>query len=354
MHQDIIKELYSEYQLNGYISENRIFDAVVSLKIPLDKVDVICETLLAKGVIIKDDSGDSDDSDFSQVDYELIYKEAVEIDESLATFIDEVKNIKPPQRKEWQTLYRSAQNGNDYARERIIIMNLRTVVRIALWHYKKYAIPLSEAIQDGNRGLVIALDKFDTRKHNNFSQYAAHWVRQLIMRSANPINPLIRFPAHYMDKLFAVSDVVNAHDCHFCDEYTLCPTLINEVIDKMGYGIDETIEILKHFIPLCSVQELLEKNEESLSDYGAFETHMNERHFDRELKKSIEEALDTLTEREMLVIMKRFGLDGADAMTLEQVGEEYGVTRERIRQIESKALRKLRQSHKIKSLKIFW
>jgi len=356
VHQDIVRELYSEYQTNGYISENRIFDVVVGLKIPLDEIDAICELLLMKGVIIKNGNGNSDDSQYdrSQTDFELVYKEVIEIDESLAGYIKEVRNIKPPQHREWKKLFKPSQGGNAYARERIITMNMRTVVRIALWHHKKYGTPISEVIQDGNYGLVMALNKFDIRKHNNFSQYAAFWIRQIIMRHANPINPLIYYPVHFKDRIFAVMEVAETHFCNYCDDYDVCPYLTDEVITKLSCGADEAVEVLWHLVPMESIDDMLDENENAFSDNGLFAAQISDEYYGQELSKGITEILPLLNEREIEVLTLRYGLDGSEPQTLEEVGKLYDITRERIRQIESKALKKLRKSHQTKRIKVFW
>ena len=356
MHQDIIQELYSEYEVYGYISENRIFDVVVRLDIPLDEVDAICEALLSKGVIIKDGGDNADESEYdrSQVDYDVIFKEVLEIDDMLLMYIKQVKDIKPPQHREWMNLYKPAQAGNEYARERLITMNLRVVVRMGLWHHKKYGIPLSDAIQNGNIGLIIALDKFDIGKHNNFATYSSFWIRQIIMRHANPINPLIRYPVHVMDKLLVVYEQARSHKCHLCGTAAFCSKLVKLLTSRLDCKQSETVELLSYLIPMDSIERLHDEDENTFSDKSSFDGKMQEGYYATELRDCINDALCSLTEKEATVMVLRFGLDGTDGSTLEQVGEVFGVTRERIRQIEAKALRKLRKPLISKRLKIFW
>lgn len=356
MHHDIVPLLYSEYQANGYISENRVLDALIGQNLPLDEIDAVCETLLKMGVIIRDDTI-SDEFviyDRSQLDYELLYKEVIDIDDSLAPLIKQIREIVPPQYREWRTLIQSAQNGNAFARERIILMNMRVVVKIALWHYKKYGIPIADAIQDGGCGLIVALVKYDMGRQENFLQYASFWIRQYIMRKANPVNPLIHYPTHYMDRLLVVLEVVEKHSCPVCDDFIACPYLVNGVMDKLSCASEEALEMLSHFTPLDSIERLLDENECIFSDNGYFVAQMSEEQFIAELRQSVIEILSLLDERCKKVLIYRFGLFANANHTLEEVGNLFGVTRERARQIEAKALKRLRKSAKINCLKIFW
>ncbi len=142
MHSNIVDELFNIYKEKGFVTEDIVFDTLIAHNLSLDEVDATCETLLLKGIIIRNDalSQDEDDNfyDRSQIDYEAVFSEVVVIDKTMSPFIEEVRQIRPPQAREWQNLIVQAQNGNDFARERIITMYLRVVVRIALWHYKKY------------------------------------------------------------------------------------------------------------------------------------------------------------------------------------------------------------------------
>jgi len=355
VHKDIVQDLYSEYQINGYISENHVLDSLIGHKLPLDEIDAALETLLAMGVIIRDDSVDVDDIiyDRSQIDYELVFKEVIEIDVSLTLLINEIRDIKPPQHREWQNLMLAAKNGNVYARERIILMYMRVAVNIALWYYKKLNIPLADAIQNGCLGLIMAFEKFDLGRQDSFSQYAPFWIRQYITRYANPPNSLFYYPVHMKEKLFSVLDIVDDHDCDICGNFLTCPNLLNEIADKLYCNIEEAIELLWHLTPIDSLERMLDDEENSLSDNNEFAKNMSDEYFEKELRIAIANILEILTPVEKGVIIKRFGLFGNVVHTLEEVGNKLGVTRERVRQIEAKSLRQLRKHKQINKIKIY-
>lgn len=355
MHQEIIDKLYSEYKSNGYVSEDSVFDALIDNNLPLDEINVLCNNLLAMGVIIRSDDAKEDEViyDRSQTDYEKLYNEVVEIEPELKPFIDEAKGITPPQNREWQNLMLSAQNGNLYSRDRIITMYMRLVVKSALWHYRKFGITLSDAIQNGCIGLVTALEKYESGRHNNFSQHASLWIRQFIMRDADPINSLIYYPAHYKEKIFATYEMYSTHECEFCGSNLRCPKLLNDIVNSLNCSNEEAIELMNHLIPMESIDELLENDERAFFDYNIFEEQLSDNFNRKELIDALELAIKGLSPKEVKVLKLRFGFDGKQEMTLEEVGKIFGVTRERIRQIEAKAIKKLQHPNKTKVFKNF-
>lgn len=190
----------------GYITFDDILDVILDvidrLELPLDDVDRISGQLLSVGCIIKEtneqisvEESKEDFSDRSKLDYEVIYAEVLALDPSLAEYIKCLRQIRPPALRETENLIYQAKNGNEYAKTRIVTMYLKVVVRIALWASKKYKIPVEDAIQNGNIGLVIAVGKFESLSDNKFSTYAPWWIRQIISREAPTVNPLIYFPA---------------------------------------------------------------------------------------------------------------------------------------------------------------
>lgn len=355
--QAIIKKLHKIYKEKGFVSEDTVLNEIVEAGLSLDKIDYVCDNLLSSGIIISDGlSSEIDDDvvyDRSQLDYEKLFNQLITIDESLKQFIDEIRQIKPPQHRELQNLMPQVKDNNLFARDRIISMYLRTVVRIALWHHEKYKISLAEAIQDSCVGLVIALNKFEFNKQEKFSTYAPWWVRQNILREAPTLNPHMYFPVHVKDKLFNIYEILEQHFCEQCDKNNLCTELISLVSVKLNCSLKEAEEYIAYLKSFDSLDDLIIKNENIFSDNGIFEDSIIENYNKKEMQDAIMNVLDTLKEREKRIIMLRFGFIQGKEHTLEDIGKEFNVTRERIRQIEAKALRKLRHPNRSKRLKSF-
>lgn len=353
----IIEKLYSVYKSKGYVTENMVIDTFGENDLPLDEVDYVCDQLLSMGVIINDNIVENiddveDNYDRSQTDYEALFHEVVAIDGSLAPYIDEIRQVKPPQHRELQNLIIHAKSGNAFARERIIEMYLRTVVRISLWHHQKYRIPLAETLQDGCLGLVIALDKYDIGKQEKFSIYSPWWIRQVINREAPTLNPLVYTPVHMKDKLFNIYDIIEEFFYNQSDG-KISPDMLKAVSERLGCSQDEAKEYINYLKTFESIEELIEKDESLFIDNCVADEQLIVDVNYKELKSAVSKVLPTLKPREQRVILLRFGFIDGKEWTLEEVGREFGVTRERIRQIEKKALSKLRHPSRCKKLKCF-
>lgn len=354
MHESITEELHNEYMLHGYITEQQIFDVIEKNNIPLFDVEYICDQLLAKGVIIRDDAVDHDsveqeEYDRSQTDYVALFETVLEIDPSLKEFIEYVKNIQAPQHREWYNLLPQAQNGNDYARTRVFEMYIRVVVKTALVLSQKYNLELADTIQDGLIGLHTAIDKFEFGRQDLFTTYFPFWVRQMIMREAITRNPTVYFPVHIKEKLFSIYDNVDEHECDQCKKKNPCPQLIHGIAEELDCSYEEAMRLYCYIIPFDSLEYLLEEDETIFSDHDEFTDIMIE-HIERwSLSKDLKKAMNScLNKRECEVIFRRYGFNNFDIHTLEMVGELMGITRERVRQIEANAIRKLKNIHGIK------
>ncbi len=356
MHQKIIEKLYNKYKVHGYIEEESVFNELIENNLPLDEINILCNKLLDMGVIIKTD--DYEDSqvfyDLSRTDYEKLYNDVIEIDDSLKQLINEIKEIKPPQPNEWKNLLISAQGGNDYARDRLISMYIRLVVKIALWHYKKYGIILADAIQNGCLGLITALEKFELGRHNNFSQHASLWIRQVIMRNMNLPNTLLYFPFHYKEKLFIVYDIYENHYCESCDKNQYCPNLIRQISEVINCNYKLSQKMIDQLIQKISLEELFELDECIFTDKGEFENQMIGFIDFKQLPDNVEQIFKRLKPNEEKILNLRYGFNGNEEKTLEAIGQTFKVTRERIRQIEVKAIKKISKMNQNKKLKGFW
>ena len=352
MHEDIIEKLYQEYTVRGFISEDHIFDVLEENGISLFDVEYICDHLLSKGVIIRDDAltdDEKDEYDRSNVDYEEVFSEVLEIDDTFTDFIEYIRGIKPPQHREWMNLMPQVKLKNAYARNRIFEMYMKVAVRIALVHAKRYHLPLDETIQNAMMGLHVSIDKYETARQENFASYFPLWVRQYIMRDAPTLNPSVYFPIHIKDKLFAIYDNMEDYFGDIEDRTEPGVELLQSIATELECTLVEARRLFDYLAPYESIEELSEneENEFLFSDDGiGYENMISlvERNFDTD---DLQIKLSKLTYREQEVLRLRYGIGYDHEYTLDEIGQKFCVTRERVRQIEAKALRKLRHRYGI-------
>ena len=356
---DIIQKIYEIYKQKGYISENSVFDLIIDAGLPLDETDRVIDRLLSMGVLIQDepvpvqseiDDDEENDVDRTQLDYEEIYSRVLEIDPSLDYIIDYVRQVPAPRTHEISNLMVQAKSGNEYARNRIIELMMKIAIKMALNFTERYHTDLGDTIQYAFEGLIIAYDKFEIGRQDNFTTYAPWWIRQNIDRTID-ICAGIHTPVHIDEQIKHVSELMDTHYCDSCTQHDVCPNLIAEICEKVEVDEERAFTYIMFLMPSVSIEELVE-NEEEPADAFFFDD-MLEEISQRELKQTLASILSTLTEKEQKVISMRYGLDDGEEKTLEEVGSEFNVTRERIRQIEAKALRKLRHPSRSKRLKDF-
>jgi RNA polymerase primary sigma factor len=337
----------------------------------LDKnvVDEIYEALLSKDIEIasetepedfpsmmdRDDDFDGNEEDdgivmteTGEIDIEATLPKGIAVDDPVRMYLKEIGKVPLLSADEEIELAQRMEKGDEEAKKKLCEANLRLVVSIAK-RYVGRGMLFLDLIQEGNLGLIKAVDKFDYRKGYKFSTYATWWIRQAITRSIADQARTIRIPVHMVEtinKLIRVSR-------QLLQTYGREPSP-EEIAKEMGISVDKVREIQKIAQEPVSLETPIGEEEDShLGDFipdddvpapaEAVAFSM--------LKEQLVEVLDTLTEREQKVLKLRFGLEDGRSRTLEEVGKEFDVTRERIRQIEAKALRKLRHPSRSKKLK---
>jgi RNA polymerase sigma factor, sigma-70 family len=276
--------------------------------------------------------------------------DGVSTEDPVRMYLKEIGNVPLLSMAEEVEIAKRIEGGDDEAKKELTEANLRLVVSIA----KKYVgrgMPFLDLIQEGNMGLMKAVDKFDYAKGFKFSTYATWWIRQAITRGIADTGRTIRVPVHMVETINKTLRMSRT----LLQEFGREPTA-EEVADRLGVSVDRVREVLKISKDPVSLDTPIGEEEDShLGDFIEDEATLSpgEAAAFAMLRGELSTALESLTDREKMVIQLRFGLEDGRARTLEEVGKEFKVTRERIRQIEAKALRKLRHPSRSKRLKDF-
>ncbi len=269
-------------------------------------------------------------------------------EDSTTMYLSEIGKFSILTKEEEIQLFHSYNSGNLSAKQEIIHKNLKLVVSIAKRYYN-LTVPLLDLIQEGNIGLIAAIDRFDITKGYKFSTYATWWIRQAVERAASQKGRNVRLPVHMYNKVKEYRKVFSILENSLNREPTIA-----EMADKLEITIEEASKLCQ--LQLDTVSFNMPLKEDSETELGecipASDITMEEEYVDKSIKSDMLKLLkeSNLTERETDVIIKYFGLEDGNAMTLEQIGKIYGVTRERIRQNMSKALGKLRNNPKVREL----
>jgi len=345
----VLKDLIQKGKAKGMLTYKEIMDAFEEIEIEPDQIEKIYETVENMGIdVVGDIEPEMDDIQLTEEDLDLSIPEGISIDDPVRMYLKEIGKVPLLTADEEIELAKRMEKGDQAAKKRLAEANLRLVVSIAK-RYVGRGMLFLDLIQEGNLGLIKAVEKFDYNKGFKFSTYATWWIRQAITRAIADQARTIRIPVHMVEtinKLIRVSR-------QLLQELGREPTP-EEIAKEMNMSVDKVREIMKISQEPVSLETPIGEEEDShLGDFipdddaqapaeaAAFTL----------LKEQLIDVLDTLTPREEKVLRLRFGLDDGRARTLEEVGKEFHVTRERIRQIEAKALRKLRHPSRSKKLK---
>ena len=362
---DVLEEKFRELiafanRQKGIIEADKVNNLISELNLDNNQIDKIYERLEAYNIVVlsapEEDEPDEeilleleDDVEEAQSEVEaLTHTSYAMSDDPVHLYLKEIGNYPLLTMAEEVELAKKIEDGDDKAKQMLAESNLRLVVSIAK-RYVGRGLSFLDLIQEGNLGLIKAVEKFDYTKGYKFSTYATWWIRQAITRSIADQSRTIRIPVH-------MSEVINK-------TYRVSRNLLQdlgrepteqELADAMNLPIEKVREILKVSAdPISLDTPIGEEDDSHLGDFIRDDTVMGpeEAASYSILKDQIAKLLDTLTEREQRVLILRFGLKDGRSRTLEEVGKEFNVTRERIRQIEAKALRKLRHPSRAKMLK---
>ena len=347
--QEKLNELYELGKSKGVLTYDEIISKLSSYEIDPEQFDNILETFEAMGVAVTRDaeSVTPQPEPLPEDDMDLM-PEGISIDDPVRMYLKEIGRVPLLTADEEIEIAQRMEQGDEEAKKKLAEANLRLVVSIAK-RYVGRGMLFLDLIQEGNLGLIKAVEKFDYRKGYKFSTYATWWIRQAITRAIADQARTIRIPVHMVEtinKLIRVSR-------QLLQEYGREPTP-DEIAKAMGISESKVREIIKIAQEPVSLETPIGEEEDShLGDFLEDETALApaEAASHALMKEQLKDVLDTLTPREEKVLRLRFGLDDGHQRTLEEVGKEFQVTRERIRQIEAKALRKLRHPSRSKKLK---
>jgi len=356
---DLIDKLLSKGTKNGgTLTYGELMESLQKLELTADAIDRMYETFSKKGIEIVDDTSqnvqDDDDivgtQDAEEVEIDLSVPEGISIDDPVRMYLKEIGRVPLLTAEEEVALAKQMEAGDEEAQRRLAEANLRLVVSIAK-RYVGRGMLFLDLIQEGNLGLIKAVEKFDYNKGYKFSTYATWWIRQAITRAIADQARTIRIPVHMVETINKLIRVQR----QLLQELGRDPAP-EEIAEVMEISVERVREIMKIAQEPVSLETPIGEEEDShLGDF--IEDHDAPAPAEVAsfmlLKEQLEEVLDTLTAREEKVLRLRFGLDDGRARTLEEVGQNFGVTRERIRQIEAKALRKLRHPSRSRKLKDF-
>ncbi|MGI5873788.1 MAG: RNA polymerase sigma factor RpoD [Bacillota bacterium] len=355
MNLDIVKKLMQIGKAQNYLKASDIQDALSEIEITPDQYDEICAAFTSAGIVIIDEGTDLENleapDELPQIDeteLDFSVPDGIFIDDPVKMYLKEIGRVPLLSAEEEVDLAKRMEKGDEAAKKRLAEANLRLVVSIAK-RYVGRGMLFLDLIQEGNLGLIKAVEKFDYRRGYKFSTYATWWIRQAITRAIADQARTIRIPVHMVETINKLHRV----NRQLLQDFGRDPSP-EEIAENMGISVERVREIQKIAQEPVSLETPIgEEDDSHLGDFIEDEDAPAPAEMASFvlLKEQLDDVLDTLTDRERKVLQLRFGLEDGRTRTLEEVGQEFNVTRERIRQIEAKALRKLRHPSRSRKLK---
>ena len=348
-----IDELIEHGKANGVLTYKEVMDALNETDMDSDQIEKLYDKFESMNIDVVDEElevPENINEEIAEIENDASLGEGISIDDPVRMYLKEIGKVPLLSATEEIELAKRMADGDQEAKKKLAEANLRLVVSVAK-RYVGRGMLFLDLIQEGNLGLIKAVEKFDYRKGYKFSTYATWWIRQAITRAIADQARTIRIPVHMVETINKLIRV----NRQLLQEYGREPRP-DEIAAEMGISEEKVREIIKVAQEPVSLETPIGEEEDShLGDFIADDVTpapADVAAFTL-LKEQLMEVLDSLTPREKKVLRLRFGLDDGKARTLEEVGKEFNVTRERIRQIEAKALRKLRHPSRSKKLKDF-
>lgn len=366
---EYLMQLSSE---KGFLVFNDIYDAADKWDLSIRDVDYLSGSIATRGILVYDDepvtnadssSSEADYNDYAQLNYEAVFNRVIELDPGLKDFVNTIRAIVPPQAHEMDQLKYQVQEGNKYARERVIQMHLRFAVRIALQRAETYDCEIADTLQEACIGLITAVDKYDPDSSGPFGSYASLRILQNIHRTQANQRPEIYYPAHKKEDYFIMYPILKENGYLDSDIWTDADVRMI-IQERLRCGIDQVEDIINQSMPvesLDTIYKMFLKNieQEEIKNDDFQSTNIQAFYWNddvdaeielKELRETLKNLMEELSKKEQEVLKERYGFEDGIEKTLEEVGHKFGVSRERIRQIASKAIKKL--SHPIRKRRL--